>query len=50
MIFSFKLTRAIEPKGGPLGELATLEDAARFMGHMRPWRQARAQLGLRSGA
>ena len=22
-------------------EVATLEDAARFMGHMRPWRQAR---------
>jgi hypothetical protein len=22
-------------------ELATLEDAARFMGHMRPWRQVR---------
>ena len=31
----------IEPKGGPGVELATLEDAARLMGHMRPWRQAR---------
>ena len=31
----------IEPKEGPGVELATLEDAARFMGHMRPWRQAR---------
>ena len=34
-------TRVIEPKEGPGVELATLEDAARFMGHMRPWRQAR---------
>ena len=39
--FSLKLTRVIEPKEGPGVELATLEDAARFMGHMRPWRQAR---------
>jgi hypothetical protein len=39
--FSLKLTRIIEPKEGPGGELATLEDAARFMGHMRPWRQLR---------
>jgi hypothetical protein len=29
----------IEPKGGPGVELATLEDAARFMGKMRPFRQ-----------
>ena len=28
----------VEPKEGPGVELATLEDAARFMGHMRPWR------------
>jgi hypothetical protein len=39
--FSLKLTRVIEPKEGPGVELATLEDAARFMGHMRPWRQVR---------
>ena len=31
----------IEPKGVPGVGLATLEDAARFMGHMRRWRQAR---------
>jgi len=37
--FSLKLTRVIEPKGGPGVELATLEDAARFMGKMRPFRQ-----------
>ena len=34
-------TRVIEPKEGPGVELAILEDAARFMGHMRPWRQVR---------
>ena len=39
--FRSKLARRIEPKGGPGVELVTLEDAARFMGHMRPWRQAR---------
>jgi hypothetical protein len=32
--FSLKLTRVIERKGG-----STLEDAARFMGKMRPFRQ-----------
>jgi hypothetical protein len=37
--FSLELTRVIEPKGGPGVELATLEDAARFMGKMRPFRQ-----------
>jgi hypothetical protein len=37
--FSVKLTRVIEPNGGPGVELATLEDAARFMGKMRPFRQ-----------
>jgi hypothetical protein len=37
--FSLKLTRVIEPKEGPGVELATLEDAARFMGQMRPFRQ-----------
>ena len=35
--FILKLTRVIEPKGGPGVELATLEDAARFMGKMRPF-------------
>jgi hypothetical protein len=39
--FRRRLTRRIEPTGGPGVELVTLEDAARFMGHMRPWRQAR---------
>jgi hypothetical protein len=36
--FKLALTRAIEPIGGPGAELATLEDAARFVGLMRPWR------------
>jgi hypothetical protein len=31
----------IEPTGGPGVELATLEDAARFVGLMKPWHQAR---------
>jgi len=39
--FKLALTRVIEPAGGPGAELATLEDAARFVGLMRPWRQAR---------
>ena len=37
--FKLALTRVIEPTGGPGAELATLEDAARFIGLMRPWRQ-----------
>jgi hypothetical protein len=37
--FSVKLTRVIEPKEGPGVELATLEDTARFIGKMRPFRQ-----------
>jgi hypothetical protein len=37
--FSLKLSCVIEPKGGPGVEFATLEDAARFMGKMRPFRQ-----------
>jgi hypothetical protein len=42
MPYDFKraLTRVIEPSGGPGAELATLEDAAWFIGLMRPWRQA----------
>jgi hypothetical protein len=39
--FKLALTRGIEPTGGPGAELATLEDAARFVGLIRPWRQAR---------
>jgi hypothetical protein len=36
--YDFKpaLTRVIEPTGGPGAELATLEDAARFVGLMSP--------------
>jgi hypothetical protein len=37
--FGLELTRVIEPKGGPGVELATLEDAAPFMGKMRPFRR-----------
>ena len=37
--FKLALKRVIEPTGGPGAELATLEDAARFMGKMRPFRQ-----------
>ena len=39
--FTLALMRVIEPTGGPGAELATLEDAARFVGLMRPWHQAR---------
>jgi hypothetical protein len=39
--FKLALTRVIEPTGGPGAELATLEDAARFVGLMKPWRQTR---------
>jgi hypothetical protein len=39
--FRLALTRAIDPTGGPSGELATLEDAARFVGLLRSWRQGR---------
>jgi hypothetical protein len=37
--FKLALTRVIEPTGGV--ELATLEDAARFVALLRPFRQAR---------
>ena len=37
--FTLKLSRVIEPKCGPGVELATLEDAARLMEEMRPFRQ-----------
>jgi hypothetical protein len=39
--FKLALTRAIEPTGGPGVELATLEDAARFVGLLLSWRQVR---------
>jgi len=39
--FKLALTRVIEPTGGPGVEPATLEDAARFVGLLRSWRQAR---------
>jgi hypothetical protein len=39
--FKLTLTRTIEPTGGPGGELTTLEDAARFVGLLRSWRQGR---------
>jgi len=37
--FKLALTRVMEPAGGAGAEL--VEDAARFVGLMRPWRQAR---------
>jgi hypothetical protein len=36
--FKLALTPAIEPSGGPGAELATLEDAAHFVGLLRSWR------------
>jgi hypothetical protein len=39
--FRVALTRVIKPAGGPGVELATLRDAATFVGAMRPWRKAR---------
>jgi hypothetical protein len=39
--FKLALTRTIEPTGGPGGELATLEDAARFVGLLGSSRQGR---------
>jgi hypothetical protein len=39
--FKHALTRTIEPTGGPGIELATLADAARFVGQMRPRHEAR---------
>ena len=35
------LAHPINPTGGPRVLLATLEDAAKFIGLMEPWRQAR---------
>jgi hypothetical protein len=39
--FRRKLSFPIEPKMGPGAILETLEDCAKFMGHMHPWRQSR---------
>ena len=39
--FKLALTRTIKPTAGPAVELATLEDAARFIALMKPFRQAR---------
>jgi hypothetical protein len=41
--FKLGLTRTIEPTGGPgrFSSWATLEDAARFIAMLRPFRQAR---------
>jgi hypothetical protein len=39
--FTLALTRVIEPTGGPGAELVTIEDAARLVGLMKPWRQSR---------
>jgi hypothetical protein len=39
--FKRLLAHPIKPTGGPQVLLVTLEDAARFIGLMKPWRQAR---------
>jgi hypothetical protein len=39
--FGRKLTIPIEPKMAPGAILETLQDCAKFMGHMHRWRQAR---------
>jgi hypothetical protein len=39
--FKLKLTRPIEPTGGPGIELVTLADAARFVGQSTPSRSVR---------
>jgi len=39
--FRRKLTIPIEPKMGPGAILETLKDCAKFVGHIRRWRQAR---------
>jgi hypothetical protein len=38
--FKLALTRSIKPTGGAGVTLATLEDAARFVSWMSPWRKA----------
>jgi hypothetical protein len=47
--FKLALTRVIEPTGGPGAELATLEDATRFVGMMKPWRQPRPHWDFAAG-
>ena len=47
--FKLALTRVIEPTGEPRAKLATLEDAARFVGLMRSWRQARPHWDFATG-
>lgn len=39
--FKRLLAHPIKPTGGPVVLLVTLEDAAKFIGLMEPWRQAR---------
>jgi hypothetical protein len=39
--FKLALTRVIVPTAGPVVEILTIGDAARFAGQMKPWRQAR---------
>ena len=39
--FKLALTRVIRPTSGPPVKLTTLGDAARFVGWMSPWREAR---------
>jgi hypothetical protein len=39
--FKRLLAHPIQPTGGPPVLLVTLEDAAKFIGLMEPWRQAR---------
>jgi hypothetical protein len=39
--FKLALTRAVGSIGGPDLELATLEEAVRFVGLLRSWHQAR---------
>jgi hypothetical protein len=39
--FKRLLAHPIKPTGGPPVLLVTLEDAAKFIGLMEPWRQAR---------
>jgi hypothetical protein len=39
--FKPALAHPVQPKGDPGALLETLEDAAKFIGLMEPWRQAR---------
>ena len=50
-----RLAEVIRPTGGPIAELVTLRDAARFVTELESWRQARphwvyaGELVLRAG-